>query len=128
MDVLSVVFMKTLYTRSYSTSLLQTFDRLYPGNISNCALSSAFNCGHDRLVVIWLSGWVKPSKTSVTGDRAPKRSGLACAANWNPKQARLLPSRSVSAFMAPPVKSSILAPVKVLVLPVLPPMEANLGY
>ena len=38
------------------------------------------------------------------------------------KQSRLLPSRRVSAFKIPPVKSSKLTPVKLLTVPVFPPM------
>jgi len=38
------------------------------------------------------------------------------------KQRKLLPSRRVSAFKIPPVKSSKLTPVKLLTVPVFPPM------
>jgi hypothetical protein len=80
-----------------------------------------FSCGQLRSLS------TLPRALSTTLNTLSATSGLACAANWYARQAALFPSSNPAALRTPPVRLVTSTPVKVLVLPRLPPMLRNLG-
>ena len=100
-----------------------------PGYFPNCSVSMDSNCGHESPANALFVALFNIANGLVISVYNPfKISGAARDAAWYTKQARLLSSRSVVVLNKPPVRSSKLRGVKVLTLPVLPPMVRTLGY